>query len=292
MLKIAWLGTGAMGLRMTRKLIDAGHPVTAWNRTPEHARPLVDAGASLAATPREAATGADIVISMVRDNHASAMVWSTRGTGAIAGLGESAIAVEASTVTPGWIRELAMQVGERCRGLVDAPVLGSLPQAEAGQLITLAGADDHLFETCEAVFACYSGAVHHVGGSGCGSRLKLAANTLFATQVAALAECLGVLEKSGIDCEDAVDVMTQLPVFSPAVAGAAQLIKAGRHAPLFPIELVEKDLGYQQDLAADFSASAPLAATVRQIYLDAMQRGLGADNITGVARSYLATPDS
>src|ERR1700733_551551 len=106
MMKITVLGLGAMGSRMTVNLLKTGHEVTVWNRTPDTAGALLGAGAKQAPTPREAAVGADFVIAMVRDDEASRTTWLAPDTGALAGMDQDAIAIESSTLSPGWVREL------------------------------------------------------------------------------------------------------------------------------------------------------------------------------------------
>ena len=107
MAKVTMLGLGAMGSRMAMSLLRSGHTVTVWNRTPGRADALVAAGAMQADSPRQAVADADFAISMVRDDEAAREVWLAPATGALAGLGRDAVAIESSTVTPNWVRELA-----------------------------------------------------------------------------------------------------------------------------------------------------------------------------------------
>src|ERR1700761_3541667 len=142
MTKIAVLGLGAMGSRMAANLLKAGHQVTVWNRTPDVAAALVAAGAKQVLTPREAAMGADFVIAMVRDDEASRTIWLAPETGALAGLAKDAIAIESSTLSPSWVRELGGVVAKKGVAFLEAPVAGSRPQAEAGQLVYLVGGNE------------------------------------------------------------------------------------------------------------------------------------------------------
>ncbi|MEM7786339.1 MAG: NAD(P)-dependent oxidoreductase [Bacteroidota bacterium] len=195
---VSILGLGAMGARMAARLLAAGHAVNVWNRTPERAAPLVDAGARLGASPRDAASGAEVVISMVTDDAAARAVW-TGPEGAVFGLGPGAVAVESSTLTPAAVAELAEAVTEAGAVFLDAPVAGSRPQAEAGALVYLVGGDAQAVERVRPLFDVLGGAVHHVGPTGQGAAVKLAVNALFATQVAAVAELLAMLQASGVD---------------------------------------------------------------------------------------------
>ena len=139
MSRIAVLGMGAMGSRIAQKLLKTNYQVIVYNRTADKAKLLVEQGAIYAAKPREAAEQADIVISMVTDDLASRAVWLDPETGAILGLSKNAIAIESSTLTVNWTRELAAAIAGHGAEFLDAPVVGSRPQADAGKLIYLVG---------------------------------------------------------------------------------------------------------------------------------------------------------
>ena len=282
---VSILGLGAMGARMAARLLAAGHPVTVWNRTPEAAGPLRDQGAAVAPTPREAAAAGDIVVSIVRDDEASRAVWSGPD-GALAGLPPGTVAVESSTLTPERIREWAEQVASAGAVPLDAPVVGSRPQAEAGALAYLVGGDGEALERARPVFGVLGGAVHHVGPVGQGAAMKLAVNALFALQVAACAELVHFLRRAGIEPERAVEVLGALPVTSPAAGAALGAIAARRFDPLFPVALVEKDLRYAQDAAESVGAALPLASAGADVFAQAQAAGYGDLNVTGVARLY------
>ncbi len=283
---IAFLGLGAMGSRMAANLLKADQAVTVWNRSREPAARLGELGASLAATPRAAAAGARIVISMVTDDAASRDVWLHADTGAAASLEPGTIAIEASTVTPVWIGELAQAVHAKGAAFLDAPVAGSRPQAEAGQLIFLVGGEAAVFDRIKPLLEIMGGAVHHVGRLGQGAVFKLAVNALFGIQVAALGELLGFLGRAGLDRARAVGILSSLPITSPAAAGTAELMMAGNFAPMFPIDLVEKDFGYALESAQAVGASLPTTDAVRRIYAEARLKGHGGDNIAGVVQLF------
>lgn len=290
--QISVLGLGAMGARMGQRLLDAGHDVVVYNRTPARADVLKDQGAKVAATPREAANGRDIVISMVRDDEASWKVWLDPKDGALGGLSAGALAIESSTLTPAFTHELAGQVRERGAMFLDAPVAGSRPQAEAGQLIYLVGGAAEPVESAREVLLAMGGAVHHVGPAGAGMALKLAVNALFGIQVVALGEVLGMLQKSGIATTQAVEVLGAMPITSPALRGVGGLIAARKFAPMFPIELVEKDFHYVEHTVKELGGTAPTVTAVRAVFQDAKTRGLGDENIVAVAKLFDGTADS
>ena len=163
---VAVLGLGAMGSRMAQRLLAAGWPVVVYNRTPGRAEALRAAGARWADTPREAAAQADVVISMVSDAAASAQLWLDPTQGAAEGLRAGAVAVEASTLTPAAIRALWPALAARGAALVDAPGVGSRPQAEAGALVSLASGPDDALDRITPILSAYSGTVRRCGALG------------------------------------------------------------------------------------------------------------------------------
>lgn len=277
------LGLGAMGSRMALRLLRAGHHVSVFNRSTRPLQDLLAAGAVAGKTPRAATDSADVVIAMVRDNEASRAVWCDDEDGALKGMGSGAIAIESSTLTPGWIKHLATRVREAGAAFLDAPVIGSRPQAEAGQLIHLVGGNADTFDRAKGVLSVLGGAAHHVGPVGAGATLKLAVNALFGIQVAALAELLGLLKNSGGDLTTMTETLASLPVTSPAAKGALALMQTKADAPLFPIDLVEKDFAYALDQAP---AHLPMTEAGYQCFARAKAEDLAALNITAIARLY------
>ncbi|MBC8051263.1 MAG: NAD(P)-dependent oxidoreductase, partial [Chitinophagales bacterium] len=136
------------------------------------------------------------------------------------------------------------------------------------------------------VLKAMGGAVHYAGQSGNGALLKLAVNAMFGIQIAALGELLGFLDKSGVDVSAAVDILSATPVLSPAAKGAAASMLGQNFAPLFPVELIEKDFGYAQTTASAFSAKLPLCEQTRRVFQDAISNGFGDYHATGVVKLY------
>ncbi len=283
MTRIAFLGLGAMGSRMATRLVEAGHDLVVWNRNGAAANDLVARGACMAASPREASQGADIVFSMVTDDVAARTVWLDANDGALAGLKPGAVAIECSTVTPVWVRELSEQVARRGAALLDAPVAGSLPQAEAGQLVFMVGGEAEAIEKAHPALEVLSGRIIHVGAAGQGAVIKLAVNAYFAAQLASMAELLGYLSRNGFDAVEAAELMGQFPVVPAPLAGAAKMMAARSAAQLFTIDMLDKDLGYLLTTAAASGAALPTVAAVRQIFNRAQKQGFGNANISGLA---------
>jgi 3-hydroxyisobutyrate dehydrogenase-like beta-hydroxyacid dehydrogenase len=286
MAKIAFMGLGAMGTRMAKHLLDDGHTLTVWNRTPERADALLIAGAHAAHTPADAADGADFVMAMVRDDEASRQVWFDGTSGAANVMRKAAIAIDCSTLSLDWSRKLAARFKQMGIAFLDAPVAGSRPQAEARQLISMVGGDALAFVRAAPVLRAYSGACWHTGRNGTGSALKLAVNALLGIQVAAVAELLAFLWTAGMEPTQVNEFIGAFPVFSPAAKAAASGMIAGAFAPMFPVELVEKDLGYALESSTQ---QTPLTRTACAVFKRAIDEGYGKDNLTAVYRLYAQT---
>ncbi len=282
MAEIAFLGLGAMGVRMASRLIDAGHRVRVWNRSKGPEAGLVERGAVAAASPREAVRGTAVALSMVRDDEASRRVWLDERTGALGGLDAKAVGIECSTVSAAWVRELSGRFRGAGRHFLDAPLSGSRPQAEAGQLVFLCGGDATDVETARPVLLSLGNAVHHCGAAGAGTIVKLFVNSMVATQVAALAELVGAARAAGLDPSKAVEAFAGTIVCSPFAKAASASMLAGKFDPLFPVELVEKDLGYAEALAKDM----PLTRAARAVFRRAGERGLSGQQLTAVVKLY------
>lgn len=286
MARITVLGMGAMGSRMAAALLRAGHEVTVWSRNPEKTASLVAVGAIAATSPRSAVATADFAISMVRDDKASRQVWLDQHTGALAGLRASAIAIESSTVTVAWVRELYDTCCAYGIAFIDAPVAGSRPQAEAAQLIYFVGGDEAVIAQADPILKAMGSTVHHAGPASSGAAVKLVVNALLSVQVAAMGELIGLIQHCDIDATKLFEIVSATPVCSPAAKLAASAMLARNFAPMFPIELVEKDLGYVLEVAAENTARMPIVQATASVFAEALEHGYGGDNITGLVQLY------
>ncbi len=198
-------------------------------------------------------------------------------------MSEGAVGVDCSTVSPGHARALHGAAEQRGVAFLDAPVAGSRPQAEARALIFLAGGVEADVARAEPVLLDMGATVHWAGGAGAGAVVKLMVNTMLATQLATLAEMIGLAVAQGVDPARALDIVGATPVASPAAKGAGAAMLARAFAPAFPIALVAKDLGLAQAAARDL----PMTAAAAAVYAAAISAGRGGDNITGVVQGYV-----
>lgn len=282
---IAFLGLGAMGSRMATRLLQAGHQVTVWNRSPAASEALAKLGVQIAPTPRAAAQSAEFVFAMVRDDKASRQIWLDAESGALGGMRQGSVAIESSTLSHRWVVELGQALQAAGMQFLEAPVSGSRPQAEAGQLIYFVGGDAAVVKLAEPLLATMGSAIHAVGPVGTAAMTKLTTNALLGIQVTAMAELVNILQHSGVDAAQVLQAVAGTVVCSPFAKRAADSMLAGDFTPQFPVELVEKDFNYVLGSAAS-AASAPTLAAAHQVFADAVTQGLGNEHLTSVVKLF------
>ena len=237
----------------------------------------------MAASPREAATGADLVVAMVADDAASRAVWEGE-TGALAGLKAGAIAMESSTLTPEWIRALAAAVAAKGAGFLDGPVGGSKPQAAEGKLILFIGGDAAVVDKARPALEAISARINHVGGTGTGATWKLINNVMGAAHLAILSEGLALARKAGIDMALAAEMIGVGPTASGMVLARLERVTSGRYDdPDFSLKLMAKDTRYATELARSVGAPLHLFPVVAEVYRHAEAHGLGDFDTAAVA---------
>jgi 3-hydroxyisobutyrate dehydrogenase-like beta-hydroxyacid dehydrogenase len=248
-----------MGLPMARNVLEAGFPLTVFNRTPERCGPLVEAGATLAATPAELARAADVVITMVADGDAVRALLEGPD-GLLAGAAPGLVLAEMSTIGPLAARELAALCADHEVAMIDAPVSGSIAVATAGQLTILVGGEEAALERARPVLDAMSKAVLHLGPSGAGAAMKLGLNLIIGATVMSVSEALVLAEASGIEREAAYDAIAASVVGSPYVQYKRDAWVDPDGTPTaFTLELMRKDLALALELGA--AAGVPLLAT-------------------------------
>ncbi len=275
MAKLTFLGLGVMGYPMAGHLAKAGHEVTVFNRTPAQAAAWArEHGGQYAATPREAAQGAEIVFACVGNDDDLRSVCAG-DDGAFAGMEAGALFVDHTTVSAAVTRELAAAADAKGVGFVDAPVSGGQAGAENGQLsVMCGGAQDH-FDRAEPVIDAYAKICRRLGESGAGQLAKMANQIAIAGLVQGLSESLAFAEKAGLDGRALVEVISQ------GAAGSWQMVN--RHSTMlddhfehgFAVDWMRKDLGICLDAADELSVSLPVTALVDQFYKEVQQMGGG-----------------
>lgn len=264
---VAVIGLGAMGSRIARRWLDAGHALHVWNRSPEKAGPLVAAGATAAVSPAEATARADVAVTMVADPTALADV--TEGPdGVVAGVRDGAIVVEMSTVGPAAIARLRATLRPEV-DLVDAPVLGSLSEVEAGTLRIFVGGTEESYERVRPVLEVL-GSPLHAGNLGSGAAAKLVANSTLFGALGVLGEALALADSLGLDRSTAFDVLAATPIAAQAERRRASL-ETGEYPHRFHLRLALKDAGLVVSAGEDLR----LAEAARSWLAEAEAAGLG-----------------
>ncbi|HEX4284801.1 MAG TPA: NAD(P)-dependent oxidoreductase [Terracidiphilus sp.] len=279
---VALLGLGTMGHGMAVNLLKAGYPLTVWNRTRAKAESLAQAGAAIADTPAHAVKNASVVLAMVADDDASRAVW-LGPQAALAAMPAKAIAVESSTLSPGWISELNSAVTSRGLRLVEAPVTGSRPQAEAGQLTFLAGSEDETLAAVKPILQCMSKEIVHLGPLGSGAQLKLINNFLCAVQVASFAEALGWIEQTGLRREAALDFLKRGAPGSGIFSAMAERMTKRTYEVNFLLSLMAKDIRYAEKAAGELGVDLSTSSPVADLFRKALDQGYGEKDMSAVA---------
>ena len=279
--QVALLGTGTMGSGMARNLRKAGFPLTVYNRTREKAELLAETGAQIADTPSRAVAGASVVLSMLADDVASREAWL--GTnGALAAMQAGAVVVECGTVSPEWVNELHQQAEARGLKMMDAPVTGSRPQANAGELTFLAGADPTTLEAVRPVLESMSKSILHLGPVGSGALLKLINNFLCGVQVASFAEALAWVERSSLDRAQALDFLKNGAAGSGIFKAMSERMTARTYEVNFMLRLMEKDMRYAQQAAEAKDITLTTAACSNKLFERAESAGYGDRDMSAV----------
>jgi 3-hydroxyisobutyrate dehydrogenase len=286
--RIALLGLGLMGSGMARRLLKAGFPLTIYNRNAAKTAPLAAEGARVASSPRTAAAWANVVICMVADDAASRALWLDPKTGALAGAKCGTILIESSTLTVGWVTELANAAATAGCEFIDAPVTGSRPQAAAGELNFLVGGEGATLEKVRSVLVPMSRSITHLGPIGSGALVKLINNFVCGVQVAALAEAVAMIERSGLDRARALEVLTNGAPGSPLVKTIAGRMTASDFTPNFLLRLMAKDLGYA--VAEGERRGVPLntAAAALGLFRNSIARQEGDKDMSAVVEQFRA----
>lgn len=279
MSKVAFLGTGIMGSAMVRRLLACGHEVAVYNRTARKAAPLEEAGAALARSATDAVTGASFVVSMVGDDEASREIW-LGARGALAGRPSAdAIAIEHSTLSHDWVRELNHVLSNAGVPFIDAPVTGGPDGAAAGELTVLAGAEGTALERARPLLRAYARELVHFGPPGAGTAYKLIVNLIATAQITALAEGMSAAERAGLDLTLVAATLSKGTVASPVARYLAERIAQGDHDHVyFATRWRSKDANYGLRLAAELGQPVPTCEAAGKLFDLAMRAGLAEKN--------------
>ncbi|MGB6544821.1 MAG: NAD(P)-dependent oxidoreductase [Candidatus Acidiferrales bacterium] len=262
---VGFIGLGLMGRPMALNLLKAGYAVTVWNRTRSRAEALASEGATLAATPRETAAGADVVFMIVSDPPAvESVLWGAEG--ALSGLRKGMVLVDSSTVSPDLARKSAAACAERGVEYLDAPVTGGTWGAEKGELVFMVGGTAATLARVEPLLSVMGKRWFLLGPNGAGQTIKLAMNLVLALEVQAFAEALAIVKTAGLPGERLVEVMQSSMGRAPVLDVKAPVMLSGDYKASFPLRLMYKDVALALDLARELKLTLPAGAAARDTY--------------------------
>jgi len=265
---VAFIGLGAMGSRMAMNLHAAGFKLRVFNRDKAKSKPFADKGIEVCASPAAAAQGAEFVCSIVSDDVATreVMLGADGKSGVIGAAAKGTIILDSSTNTPAMAREAAQAASARGLVYLDAPVSGSLAQAQGKELVILVGGDKAAFDKAQPVLMAMGKMARRIGDSGAGATLKLINNMLSATVTAAIAEAAQAAEAANLDREATMEVLAEGAAGCRLMKTKLPKIFKRDFSPQFQLELMDKDLRYFLALAQELDRPAPIASLVRSQY--------------------------
>ncbi|HVC86261.1 MAG TPA: NAD(P)-dependent oxidoreductase [Gaiellaceae bacterium] len=273
MAEVGYVGLGVMGGGVAKRLLDAGHRVTGWNRTKEKAQWLIDAGMKWGETPREVAEQSEIVFTMVTNTVAVRAV--TEGPdGLLAGLAPGKVYIDMSTASPDNSRALAARVAELGADMLDAPVSGSVITLEQGKLSVMVGGDEAVAERVRPVLEAIGPKVIHVGPNGAAVTMKIATNLSLAVQMLAFSEGVLLAEKSGITREKAVEVLLASVISSPMIAYRGPFVLEQPEEAWFDVNMMQKDMNLALELGRAVDVPLPTTAVTNELLTSARAMGL------------------
>jgi 3-hydroxyisobutyrate dehydrogenase-like beta-hydroxyacid dehydrogenase len=273
MSNLGFVGLGVMGSQMVSRLLDKGHVVTGYNRTPAKAQWLVDKGMRWADSPKAVCAATDVTFAMV--TNAAALQAITDGPdGVLAGLTAGKIFIDMSTVSPDFSRALASKVRSRGADMLDAPVSGSVVTLQQGKLSVMVGGRRKTFESVKALLEDIGPKVTYVGDNGIALSMKIATNLSLAVQMLAFSEGVLLAEKSGIARETAVEVLTHSAIASPMIQYRGPFVLSQPEEAWFNVNMMQKDLLLALELGRQVNVPLPTTAVVNEFMTAARAMGL------------------
>ena len=271
---VGFLGLGAMGAAIVRRLIAAGYQVTGWNRSEEKAASLRALGMGWAASPRELAAGSDVMISILTDAKALEQVVSGPD-GVLDGIRAGAVLADMSTISPDSSVAVAAKVAAAGATMLDTPISASLATLEAGNASIMVGGDVGAYEKLRSILLAIGPKVTHIGANGQALYVKLAINLALIVQVISFCEGVALAEKAGIKREVAVDVLTHSVIGSPMVQYRGPFVLEMPEEAWFNVNMMQKDMLLALELGRQLDVPLPTTAVTNEMLTAARGMGLG-----------------
>ena len=287
MKNIGFIGLGTMGAPMASNLLKQGFGVTVYNRTASRCEPLVEQGARTASTPREAAEGQHLVITMVSDDQSIRDVYYGQN-GVFAGLTAGMTVMDNSTISPELVKQLAAEADKLGCSFIDAPVTGSKPAAVDGTLVFMVGGHAEVIAAQSDVFDTLGKKVLHMGPNGSGAVAKLAHNTMVGINNLALAEGFAIAAKSGIPADSFLELVQLGSAGSKAADLKGRKIIEHDFSNQFSLALMLKDLKLAASLTDSLSIPTPMLSIAKSLFQAGQTQGYGDEDLSAVVKTYEA----
>jgi len=272
--RLAWIGLGRMGVPMARNLLPAAAPLKIFNRNASRMNALAQAGATPAASPREAAEASDIVFTMVADDAALENV-TLGDDGALGAMKPGSVLIDMSTVSPEISQKIATAAAAKHVAYLCAPVSGSVAMAESAKLTVLVSGPKDAIDRGAPLFGLLAAKQFAVGGHGEARVLKLSLNLMIGASAAMLGEALTLSEKAGLDWNVLLEVVANSAIASPFVQYKAGQLKSRDFSPMFMASQMAKDFGLIAKAATEMGVALPMADKVARYWREMERRGLG-----------------
>jgi 2-hydroxy-3-oxopropionate reductase len=274
MTRIGFIGIGLMGQHMSRRLLEAGHLLTVWNRSADKARALLAAGAAWADSPKAVARASDVVITMVTDSAAVEQV-SCGPNGVLEGAHPGLVLIDMSSIAPGMSRSIAGRAAAKGVPMLDAPVTGAPKVASEGKLGIMVGGAKDVFERCLPVFQAMGIKIVYAGENGMGATLKLVNNLILGVAIHASAEALVLATKAGLDPQAVIEITSVGGARTGAMEVRGPRMVKRDFTPHFSTNNMYKDLSSVLALAEECGVSLPVASAAREMLRAAKSQGKG-----------------
>ncbi|WP_259070120.1 NAD(P)-dependent oxidoreductase [Mucilaginibacter sp. X4EP1] len=276
--KIGWIGLGKMGIPMSQQLIKAGYPVTVYNRNTDKEDSLKAIGAGTAASPGKLIQQTDVVIIMVSDDAAIDAIFNG-DNGLLSAHTSGKLIINMSTVSPAISEQMARLCEQQGNSYLDAPVSGSVKQADEGTLVIMVGGDEKAFEQAKPILEKMGKLTMLIGDIGAGNKAKLVINTMLSVYSQGLAEAVVFAEQNGIKTKDLITLLNNGAMGSPYIKIKGEAIINNNYTPAFALKHIAKDLR----LAKDIGLKSPLGNVAYQTFQDAEAK-LGDEDIIAVIK--------
>lgn len=283
MAKLGYIGLGAMGSRVAKRLLEAGHSVIGYNRTKEKAQWLLDAGMSWGESPRAVAEAADVVFTMVTDTNALYSVVEGE-QGILAGLSAGKVYVDMSTISPSASAQLAARVAERGARMLDAPVSGSVITLEQGLLSLMVGGEREIYEQVKPILLAIGPKITYMGENGQAVLMKVAINLNLHVQIMGFYEGLVMAEKGGIPREVAMEALLNSVIASPSLKYRTPFILQMPDEAWFNVNMMQKDMLLALEMGRKLNVPLPMVSTSNEYLTAARALGLEKEDFAVVYR--------